>query len=92
MFSVWIPLSQNKIVVVDRDDAARVNAFKWYAHQSRGRFYAARQTPREGGKNGKYVAYTRIEGKRIHLGSFPTAEAASVAYEEAVRARDERAP
>ena len=233
MFSVWIPLSQNKMVIVDSDDAARVKAFDWYAHESRGKFYAARQTrvdlnkqkrvflhkwlidapddmlvdhingdsldcrrsnlrlctqaqnvrnvplyknstsgykgvsqvvstgrwmayvnfdgerhnlghyttPKEaaraydakarelhgefarlnfpnesvapyikplrvsntsgyrgvafnksGGKNGKYVAYMRIEGKRIHLGSFPTAEAASEAYEEAVRIRDRRAP
>ncbi len=234
MFSVWIPLTQNKMVIVDSDDAESVKAFDWYAQNSRGRFYAARQMrldngkqkliflhnwlvnppddmlvdhingdsldcrrsnlrlctqaqnmrnvplyrnstsgykgvslqpttgrwkayismdgdrhnlgdygtaaeaaraydarsrelhgefgrlnfPNEvpppfikprlrsnntsgyrgvawnksGGKHRKYVAYMRVNGERIHLGSFPTAEAASEAYEEAVRIRDERAP
>ena len=43
-----IPLTKGKSAIVDDSDFERVNAFKWYAHESRGKWYARR------GGGGKY--------------------------------------
>lgn len=42
--SVQIPLTQGKVALIDEADYPYVAQFKWYAHNSRGKFYAARQT------------------------------------------------
>lgn len=44
-----IVLTRGMVAVVDEADFARVGKFKWYAHRSRGSFYAARSV-RCGGK------------------------------------------
>lgn len=45
-----------------------------------------------GGRSGPWQARIRIDGKNRHLGTFPTPEAAAVAYDQAVaRYRDEHA-
>lgn len=38
-----IQLTQGKVALVDDEDFDRVNQFKWYAAESRGRVYAGRQ-------------------------------------------------
>lgn len=48
-----IPLTQNKIALVDQEDYGRLAQFSWYAYRERksGRWYA-RRTLRVGGKGG----------------------------------------
>lgn len=45
-----IPLTQNKIALVDDADFEFLNVWKWYAHKERGNYYAVRKSPRVEGK------------------------------------------
>ncbi len=47
--SVYIPLSQGKVAVIDWEDR-HLAQFKWHARKSKRRFYAARNLIREDGK------------------------------------------
>lgn len=61
-----IKLTQGKFALVDDDDFERLNKYKWFAYNSRGKFYARRN-----GRNKETGKQYIIHMHRIILGKIP---------------------
>jgi hypothetical protein len=57
-----IQLSQGKTAQVDDEDFDALNQHKWYSYETRGKSYAARNAPRDGGPRKKIKMHAFILG------------------------------
>jgi len=57
-----IPLTQNKVALVDDADYERLNKHKWYALKVKNTFYAVRMSSRVGGKQSLILMHREILG------------------------------
>jgi len=60
-----IPLTQNKVALVDDADYERLNKHKWYALKVGNTFYAARMSSRVGGKQSLILMHREILGLKF---------------------------
>lgn len=82
----FIPLTQNKIALVDAEDFEWLSQWNWYAaaHQS-GSFYARRSSYNLNKTTLKWASQIYVNRKRIHLGYFLSQKDAAKAYDRAAK-------
>jgi hypothetical protein len=74
-----IPLTQGKFAIVDPEDYARLNKYKWYAAGKEAKFYAARWAGRKkvfmhrevifvpAGMVGDHINHNRLDNRKANL-------------------------